>query len=86
MELPNTFGDWCQAKDAHCIVAMIHNDPKCDMIKGNELDVGHINFDLQAKRSDKLLYFTLFLNFTELFISLQPDVRLRWSVNQNIAF
>ena len=34
----------------------------CDMIKGNELDVGNIDFELQAKRSDKFLCFTLFLN------------------------
>ena len=42
------------------------------MIKGNEWDVRNIDFELQAKRGDK--FFTLFLNFKELFISLQPDV------------
>ena len=31
------------------------------MIKGNESDVGNIDFELQAKRGDKFLYFTLFL-------------------------
>ena len=34
---------------------------KCDMIKGNESDVGNIDFELQAKRGDKFLCFTLFL-------------------------
>ena len=46
----------------------------CDMIKGNESDVGNIDFKLQAKRGDKFLCFTFFLNIKELFISLQPDV------------
>ena len=31
-----------------------------DMIKGNESDVGNIGFELQAKRGDKFLCFTLF--------------------------
>ena len=53
----------------------------CDMIKGNKWDVGNIDYELQAKRGDKFLCFTLFLNFTELFISLQPDVRLRWGLD-----
>ena len=35
--------------------------PICDMIKGNESDVGNIDFELQAKRGDKFLCFTLFL-------------------------
>ena len=34
----------------------------CDMIKGNESDVGNIDFELQAKRGEKFLRFTLFLN------------------------
>ena len=34
----------------------------CDMIKGNESDVGNIDFELQAKRGDKFLCFTLFFN------------------------
>ena len=34
----------------------------CDMIKGNESDVRNIDFELQAKRGDKFLCFTLFLN------------------------
>ena len=33
----------------------------CDMIKGNESDDGNINFELQAKRGNKFLCFTLFL-------------------------
>ena len=32
------------------------------MIKGNESYVGNIDFELQAKRVDKFLCFTLFLN------------------------
>ena len=34
----------------------------CDMIKGNESDVGNIDFELQAKRGDIFVYFMLFLN------------------------
>ena len=34
----------------------------CDMIKGNESDVGNIDFELQTKIGDKFLCFTLFLN------------------------
>ena len=48
----------------------------CDMIKGNESDVWNIDFELQAKKGDKFLSFSLFLNFQELIISLQPDVQL----------
>ena len=32
----------------------------CDMIKGNELHVGNIDFELQAKVGDKCLCFILF--------------------------
>ena len=56
------------------------------MTKGNESDVGNIDFELQAKRGDKFLCFTLFLNFTELSISLHPDVRLRLGLDQNVVF
>ena len=36
------------------------------MIKGNESDVGNIDFELQAYyRGDKFLCFSLFLNFKE---------------------
>ena len=35
------------------------------MIKGNESDVGNIDFELQANRGDKFFCFTLFLNFKE---------------------
>ena len=56
------------------------------MIKGNESNVGNIDFELQAKSGDKFLCFTLFLNFSELFISLQPYVRLRWGSDHNVAF
>ena len=37
----------------------------CDMIKGNELDVGNIDFELQGKRGGKFLCFTLFLNLKD---------------------
>ena len=57
----------------------------CDMIKGNESDVMNIDFELQAKRGDKFLCFTLFLNFSELFISLQPHIHLTW-VRINMYF
>ena len=33
---------------------------KCDMIKGNESDVRNIDFELQAKRSDKFLFLHCF--------------------------
>ena len=35
---------------------------KGDIIKGNELDIGNIDFELHAKIGDKNLYFMLFLN------------------------
>ena len=44
-----------------------------------------IDFELQAKRGEKFLFYSVF-EFTELFISLQPDVRLRWGLDQNVAF
>ena len=43
------------------VMAAIIRHSKCDMIKGNELDVGNIDFELQAERGDKFLCFTLFL-------------------------
>ena len=46
---------------------------KCDMIKVNELDVGNIDLELQAKIDDKCLCIILLLNGKESFISLQPD-------------
>ena len=58
----------------------------CDMIKGNESDVGNIDFELQAKIGHKCLCILLIMNFKELVISLQPDVRLRWGLDQNVAF
>ena len=30
--------------------------------------------------------FYIVFEFKELFISLQPDVRLRWGLDQNVAF
>ena len=38
---------------------------KCDMIKGNESDVGNIDFELLALKGDKFFSFSLFLNFKE---------------------
>ena len=32
----------------------------CDIIKGNESDVGNTDFELQAKKGDKVLCFTFF--------------------------
>ena len=61
----------------------MHN---CDMIKGNESDVKNIDFELQAKRGNKFLMFCIVFEFNELFISLQPDVRLRWGLDQTIVF
>ena len=43
----------------------------CDMMKMNDAYVGNIDFELQIKIFDKFLCFTLFLNFKNLFISLQ---------------
>ena len=45
------------------------------MIKGNELEVANIDFELQA-RCYQFLCFALFRNFKELFITLQPDKNL----------
>ena len=56
------------------------------MIKGNESDVGNIEFELQAEKGDKFLCFTFFFEVKELFISLEEDVRLRRGLDQNIAF
>ena len=55
----------------------------CDMIKGNESDVGNIDFELQAERGDKFVWL-LYIVFKvkDLFISPEPDVRLRWDLDQ----
>ena len=55
------------------------------MIKGNESDVGNIDLELQAKRGDKFLFYVVF-ELKELNISLQPDVRLRCDLDQNVTF
>ena len=68
----------------HIILSPVHTLNICDMIKGNESDVRNINFELQAKRGDK--FFTLFLNFKEFPISLQPDIWFRCSLDENVAF
>ena len=58
----------------------------CDMITRNESDVGNIDFELQAKKGDKFSCFIVFLNVKALFISLQPHVRLKWALDQNVVF
>ena len=49
----------------------------CDMIKGNESDVGNIDFELQAKRGDKggqsFMFFIVF-KLQRMFASPQIDV------------
>ena len=52
------------------------------MIKGNEFHVGNIDFELRARRGLKILMFYIVFEFKELFISLQPDVRLRWGLDK----
>ena len=56
------------------------------MIKGNESDGGNIDFELQAKRGDKFLCFSLFFDVKVLFISPEPGVWLGWDLDQNVAF
>ena len=58
------------------------------MIKENESGVRNIDFEFQAWRGDKFLCFTFFFffNLIEFFLYLQPDVRLRWDLDQNVAF
>ena len=53
-----------------------------DIIKGNESYVGNIDFELQA---DKFLSYIV-LNLEESLISPQPDVQLKWDLDQNVAF
>ena len=38
----------------------------CDIIKGNESDVGNIDFELQGNKGSKFFCFLLFLKFKEL--------------------
>ena len=56
-------------------------DNICNMINGDESDVGNIDFELQAKRDDKLLCFPLFGQFKESVIFLQPDVQFKHCLN-----
>ena len=57
------------------------------MIKGNELDLENTDFEIQALMTyRKFLCFNFFLKLKELFRSLQPDVQLRWDLEQNIAY
>ena len=57
----SSFRDTLGLHDCKCLFT----DDICDMIKGNELDVGNIEFELQAKRGDKFVCFALCLNFKE---------------------
>ena len=52
--------------------------------QGSELDI--TDFELQAKTGDKFVCLTLFVNFTELYISLQSDVWLWWGLDHNEGF
>ena len=54
------------------------------MIKGNESDVRNIDFELQAKRGDKFLCFTLFELDRTVPIS-STRCLMRWSLDQNVA-
>ena len=56
------------------------------MIKGNELDVGNIDFELCRLKEVINSYVLHCFEFKELFISLQPDVQLRWGLDQTVAF
>ena len=47
------------------------------MIKGNESDVGNIGFSYSLKEVTILIFYIVF-ELQIMFISLQPDVRLRW--------
>ena len=57
----------------------------CDIIKRNESDIRNIDFELQAKRGDKFLFYIVF-EVKELFIFLELDVWLRWDLDQSVAF
>ena len=57
-----------------------------DRIKGNELDATNIDFELQAKKGDKIVCFSLFRKLKELVIShaatkypFDMQFRLRYS-------
>ena len=51
----------------HCVLHLVslatstysHLRSTCDMIKGNESDVGNIDFEIQVYGGDKFLCFTL---------------------------
>ena len=58
----------------------------CDMIKWKESDIRNIDFELQTKTAINAYMFYTVLNFKELVISLQPDVWLRWDLDQNVTF
>ena len=46
------------------------------MIKGNESDVAHIDFELQAKTDDIYSYVYIVLKYKELLISLETRCRI----------
>ena len=57
------------------------------MINGNELDVRNFDFELQAWRGDKFLFYIVFeLQRIVHISSLWQDVWLRWGLDQNVAF
>ena len=50
----------------------------CDIIKGNELDVGDISFEILAQKTEFQfpLYYIVF-SFDKLCITLKPDIQLQ---------
>ena len=54
-------------------------------MKRNESNVADIDFEYRLKEV-AYSHVTLFRIYKELFISLQPDIRLQWGLNQNVAF
>ena len=57
-----------------------------DMIKGERVECREYWFWDTGLNRWLILVFHIVLNFKELVISLQPDVRLRWGLDLNVAF
>ena len=59
------------------------------MIKGIESDVGNIDFELQAKRGDEVLFYIVeeLQRIVHMSATRCPiEIQLRWSLDQNVAF
>lgn len=54
---------------------------KCEMIKRNELVIANNDLELQAKSSNRFLFFYIARNCKELSISLQLIVILQWKLD-----